>query len=87
MTPAPRSAAPPVLPLGLEKADFEVLEADNIALKEFRPAIVREEADGGGERRTELSRYDEAMVGLLLKQMRLRGWEGEGSGRRARKQF
>lgn len=76
MTPTgQQSTAPPVLPLGLERGDFEGLEEginmdDGRGGKEDDGAVVKQ------ERKMELSRYNEAVVGLLLKQLRLRGWEG-----------
>lgn len=66
-TPTARSNAPPVLPLGLGREDFEGLR---------RGGEEGDMGDGHGHgdrgKRMELSRCDEALVGLLLKQMRLR---------------
>lgn len=69
---------PPVLPLGLGRGDFERLRGGG---RDFEKAgdDGRGKKDGLRVRegkRGELSTYDEAVVGLLLKGLRLRGWEG-----------
>lgn len=77
MTPTgqQQSNAPLVLPLGLGREDFEGLEE---SWKGFgdRGKKDNDAVSVGEERKRELSRYDEAVVGLLLKQLRLRGLEG-----------
>ncbi|KAI4195581.1 MAG: hypothetical protein LQ348_002430 [Seirophora lacunosa] len=66
-TPTATSHAPPVLPLGLGREDFEGLRRG-----EEEGEMEDGHGHGQGGKRMELSRCDEALVGLLLKQMRLR---------------
>ncbi|KAL9006932.1 MAG: hypothetical protein Q9188_000308 [Gyalolechia gomerana] len=69
---------PPVLPLGLGRGDFERLESGGRVFEKAGDD-GRGEKDGVRVRegkRGQLSKYDEAVVGLLLKGLRLRGLEG-----------
>lgn len=82
MTPVRGSCAPPVMPLGLEKGDFEALGEEGWPAK----GILESEAVEGGvrgieNRRIELNRCDEVVVGTLLRRMRLQRWAGR-RGRR-----
>ncbi|KAI4192082.1 MAG: hypothetical protein LQ346_004491 [Caloplaca aetnensis] len=86
MTPVRGSCAPPVLPLGLEKRDFEALAEEGWPAQGTpRPSANEGGLDAAGSRRTKLDRCDEVVVGALLRRMRLQRWEGRSEGRRVRK--
>ncbi|KAL8926745.1 MAG: hypothetical protein Q9208_002819 [Pyrenodesmia sp. 3 TL-2023] len=81
-TPVTGSCAPPVMPLGLEKGDFEALgEEGRPAEGVLEYAMVEGGMRGVEGRRTELSRCDEVVVGALLRGMRLQRWQGRSGGR------
>ncbi|KAL9601722.1 MAG: hypothetical protein Q9219_002333 [cf. Caloplaca sp. 3 TL-2023] len=84
-TPLGQSNAPPVLPLGLGEGDFECLWEEERRGDDLSRALQEREAndEGTGERKDkkELSQYDEAVVGSLLKQLRLRNGNGGKRGR------
>ncbi|KAL8771572.1 MAG: hypothetical protein Q9209_003015 [Squamulea sp. 1 TL-2023] len=76
MTPMGQCGEIPLdVPRGLERKDFEKLEqrvySRTMPLKEG--GLVE-----GSSRKTELNKYDEAMVGLLLKQLRLQAMGERG---------
>jgi hypothetical protein len=74
-TPKRRRLAPEVLPMGLERSDFRMLQvADDLAGKDTtQPALAPETGDdgGGSESATWTSEEDRILVELVLEKLKL----------------
>ncbi|KAL8777383.1 MAG: hypothetical protein Q9213_007884 [Squamulea squamosa] len=76
MTPIAQCGNTPLeVPRGLQRGDFETLEQG--VCSRMMPLEASGLVEGSG-RKTELNKYDETLVGLLLKQLRLQRMEGRG---------